>query len=154
MSTSDPYYHPPPTDTDCMTRQCLGNIRPFNIRISNMQGQQVMGLNRDCNCQGCCCPCCLQEMYVEYPPGQRIAIVREKYVLGPYTGSQNLFICISLFGGLFGGSVFVFFLRWILLWSLQWKNFCCIDFKRTELNYMFKLSLMDGLPECVCILQT
>ena len=77
------------TDTDCMTRQFLGNIRPFQIDVADMQGQVVMALNRDCRCQGSCCPCCLQEMYVESPPGQRIATVRERSVRQLYRNSTE-----------------------------------------------------------------
>ena len=33
-------------DTDCCTRQCCGPMRPFDMNITDMQGQEVIHLNR------------------------------------------------------------------------------------------------------------
>ena len=33
-------------DTDCCTRQCCGPARPFDMNITDMQGQEVIHLNR------------------------------------------------------------------------------------------------------------
>lgn len=79
MNVNDQQFLTAKEDTDCCQRQWLGNLRPFQINFTNMQGQVVMALNRDCRCQGSCCPCCLQEMYIEFPPGQRMATIKEKW---------------------------------------------------------------------------
>ena len=33
-------------DTDCCTRQCCGPMRPFDMNIADMQGHEVIHLNR------------------------------------------------------------------------------------------------------------
>ena len=66
-------------DTDCCTRQCCGPMRPFDMNITDMQGQEVIHLNRPLRCQGCCCPCCLQELEVSSPPGTVIGKVEQKW---------------------------------------------------------------------------
>ena len=47
-------------DTDCCTRQCCGPMRPFDMNITDMTGNEVIHLNRPLRCQACCFPCCLQ----------------------------------------------------------------------------------------------
>ena len=61
-------------DTDCLTRQCCGPIRPFDMKISDLQGQEVLHLTRPLRCQTCCFPCCLQEMEVRAWQGGRWAL--------------------------------------------------------------------------------
>ena len=79
-------------DTDCCTRQCCGPARPFDMNITDMQGQEVIHLNRplrsellnftfffylkltSLRCQSCCFPCCLQEMEVRASQGGRLAL--------------------------------------------------------------------------------
>ncbi|KAK2175720.1 hypothetical protein NP493_712g01003 [Ridgeia piscesae] len=68
-------------ETDCCTRQFLGNIRPFTINISDMQGGMPVQLTRDLHCQGCCYPCCLQEMDICCPPSYKVATIKEKWSL-------------------------------------------------------------------------
>ena len=51
-------------DTDCLTRQCCGPARPFDMVISDNTGMEVIHLNRPLRCQCCLCFCCLQEMEV------------------------------------------------------------------------------------------
>ena len=66
-------------DTDCLTRQCCGPMRPFDMNITDMQGQEVLHLNRPLRCQGCCCPCCLQELEVSSPPGTTIGKIEQQW---------------------------------------------------------------------------
>jgi hypothetical protein len=47
-------------DTDFCTRQCCGNIRPFDLEIRDHYGREVIHLNRPLACGSCCFPCCLQ----------------------------------------------------------------------------------------------
>ncbi|XP_064615196.1 phospholipid scramblase 2-like [Liolophura sinensis] len=81
-------------DTDCCTRQFLGVIRPFEMMITDNQGQQLIKLDRPCRCQGSCCWCCyLQEMDIQSPPGVVVGKIEEiwtcvtpKYVIKDGTG--------------------------------------------------------------------
>ncbi|XP_037074462.1 phospholipid scramblase 1-like, partial [Pollicipes pollicipes] len=65
-------------DTDCCTRWCFGPIRPFDIRVLDSQQHEVLHLSRPLRCQGCCCPCCLQELEVT-AGGQVIGLVKEEW---------------------------------------------------------------------------
>ncbi|XP_078266561.1 phospholipid scramblase 2-like isoform X2 [Rhinoraja longicauda] len=49
-------------ENDCCTRNCCGNMRPFDMKIINPFGQEIMSLYRPLKCTGCCFPCCLQEI--------------------------------------------------------------------------------------------
>ena len=42
------------------SRQCLGQVRPFEMRIMDSYQNEVIHLNRPLNCGVCCFPCCLQ----------------------------------------------------------------------------------------------
>jgi len=66
-------------DTDCCTRQCCGPTRPFEMKIKDNQGQEVLHLNRPLRCQSCCFPCCLQELEVHSPPGTIIGTVEQQW---------------------------------------------------------------------------
>ncbi|PNI78381.1 PLSCR1 isoform 2, partial [Pan troglodytes] len=62
-------------DTDCCTRNCCGPSRPFTLRIIDNMGQEVITLERPLRCSSCCCPCCLQEIEIQAPPGVPIGYV-------------------------------------------------------------------------------
>lgn len=47
-------------DSDCLTRNCCGPIRPFDMKILDNYQNQVMHLSRPLACDSCCFPCCLQ----------------------------------------------------------------------------------------------
>ncbi|XP_069753492.1 phospholipid scramblase 2-like [Narcine bancroftii] len=66
-------------ENDFCTRNCCGNMRPFDMKILNPFGQEVMNVYRPLKCTGCCCPCCLQEMEVMAPPGQTIGYIIETW---------------------------------------------------------------------------
>lgn len=66
-------------DTDCLTRQCCGPLRPFDIKVTDNYEREVIRLVRPLRCQGCCCPCCLQVLEVQSPPGQVIGYVKERW---------------------------------------------------------------------------
>lgn len=42
--------------------------------------REVIHLSRPLNCQCCCCPCCLQEIEIQSPPGTVIGYVEQKLV--------------------------------------------------------------------------
>jgi len=66
-------------DTDCCTRQCCGPARPFDMNITDIQGHEVIHLNRPLRCQACCFPCCLQELEVSSPPGTIVGTVEQEW---------------------------------------------------------------------------
>lgn len=66
-------------DTDFCTRQCCGPLRPFDIHVTDNYQREVIRLVRPLRCQGCCWPCCLQELEVHAPPGQVIGYIRERW---------------------------------------------------------------------------
>ncbi|XP_050833776.1 phospholipid scramblase 2 isoform X1 [Serinus canaria] len=73
-------------DTDCLTRNCCGPARPFTLRIIDNLGREVITLHRPLRCNSCCCPCCLQELEVQAPPGTTVG-----YVV------QNWHVCLPKF---------------------------------------------------------
>ncbi|RMC02129.1 hypothetical protein DUI87_21293 [Hirundo rustica rustica] len=66
-------------DTDCLTRNCWGPSRPFTIRIIDNLGREVITLQRPLRCSLCCCPCCLQELEVQAPPGTTVGYVVQNW---------------------------------------------------------------------------
>jgi len=68
-------------DTDCLTRQCCGPARPFDMIISDNTGMEVIHLNRPLRCQCCLCFCCLQEMEVTSPPGTVVGSIQQEWTL-------------------------------------------------------------------------
>ncbi|XP_053409244.1 phospholipid scramblase 2-like [Mercenaria mercenaria] len=65
-------------DTDCLTRQCFGTMRPFTMNITDNNMQPLIQLYRPLKCVGSCmwC-CCLQEMSIMSPPGVSIGSVKQ-----------------------------------------------------------------------------
>ncbi|KAF0290501.1 Phospholipid scramblase 2 [Amphibalanus amphitrite] len=66
-------------DTNWCTRQCCGPIRPFDIQVQDGSEREVLTLRRPLRCQGCCCPCCLQQMEVVAADGQLLGSIRERW---------------------------------------------------------------------------
>ena len=62
-------------DTDCFTWLSCDADRPFNMYITDMQGQEVIHLKRPLRCL----PCCLQELEVSSPPGSVIGKIEQKW---------------------------------------------------------------------------
>ncbi|XP_041949675.1 phospholipid scramblase 1 [Alosa sapidissima] len=83
-------------DTNCCNRNCCGPMRPFDLLIKDHNDQEVIHLIRPFRCASCCCPCCLQEIEVQSPPGTTIGYVVQDWhmflpklsVLGP--SKENL----------------------------------------------------------------
>ena len=50
-SNQQPYFHAR-EHSDCLSRQCCGNMRGFNMTITSPDGQVVMKLERPFKCQG------------------------------------------------------------------------------------------------------
>jgi len=66
-------------ETDCCTRQGYGPIRPFEMKMLDNGGQEVLHLVRPFRCPSCCFPCCLQELEVHSPPGTIIGSVEQQW---------------------------------------------------------------------------
>ncbi|XP_051780854.1 phospholipid scramblase 3b isoform X2 [Erpetoichthys calabaricus] len=64
---------------DCCTRNCCGSLRHFNIKITDNFGHEVIHLIRPFKCASCWCPCCLQELEVQSPPGTTIGFVIQNW---------------------------------------------------------------------------
>lgn len=50
-------------DSDCLTRNCCGPLRPFDMKILDNFKNEVIHLNRPLACDSCWFPCCLQASY-------------------------------------------------------------------------------------------
>jgi len=77
-------------DTDCCTRNCCGPSRPFDMKILDNSGNEVMHLYRPLRCQSCWCCCCLQELEVSSPPGTVIGyVIQDWSICAPKFSVQN-----------------------------------------------------------------
>ncbi|ODM95112.1 Phospholipid scramblase 2 [Orchesella cincta] len=68
-------------DSCCMTRQCCGPDRCFEMTIKNFQGAEVIHLQRPLRCRSCLFCCCLQKINVFSPPGNLIGSVKQTCTL-------------------------------------------------------------------------
>ncbi|XP_061463549.1 phospholipid scramblase 1-like [Rhineura floridana] len=66
-------------ETDCCTRNCCGASRPFAMKIMDNVGQEVIELRRPLRCSSCWCPCCLQELEVQAPPGTPVGYIKQTW---------------------------------------------------------------------------
>ncbi|XP_017543305.1 phospholipid scramblase 1 [Pygocentrus nattereri] len=64
---------------DCCTRNCCGPQRSFDLKITDHNEQEVIRLVKPFRCTSCWCPCCLQEMEVQAPPGNTIGFVVQNW---------------------------------------------------------------------------
>lgn len=77
-------------DTCCCTRNCCGNERPFEMKIMDNAGREVVHLSAPCRCDTCWFPCCLKKVEVQAPPGQTVGFVRQAWsVCKPKFKIQN-----------------------------------------------------------------
>ncbi|XP_028330101.1 phospholipid scramblase 2-like [Gouania willdenowi] len=66
-------------ENDYCTKNCCGSLRSFVMKISDYSDREVIRLIRPFRCMSCCCPCCLQEMEVQAPPGTTIGYVKQDW---------------------------------------------------------------------------
>ncbi|KAM6909346.1 phospholipid scramblase 2-like isoform 2-T4 [Xenentodon cancila] len=64
---------------DCCTRNCCGSLRSFDMKIKDNMDREVIRLIRPFRCVSCWCPCCLQEMEVQAPPGTTVGYVQQNW---------------------------------------------------------------------------
>ncbi|XP_036410767.1 phospholipid scramblase 1-like [Megalops cyprinoides] len=62
-------------ENDFCNQQCCGPLRSFVLRVQDNFGQEVITVTRPLKCGSCCCPCCLQELEVQSPPGNPVGYV-------------------------------------------------------------------------------
>ncbi|XP_065226513.1 phospholipid scramblase 1-like [Planococcus citri] len=66
-------------ENDCCTRMCLGSQRPFDIKIIDIRGNEVIHLHRDFVCCSCGFSGCQQVLEVYSPPGNLLGTVVERW---------------------------------------------------------------------------
>uniref|UniRef100_A0A4W3H987 Phospholipid scramblase n=1 Tax=Callorhinchus milii TaxID=7868 RepID=A0A4W3H987_CALMI len=66
-------------ESDFCNRMCCGANRAFTIKILDNVGQPIIQFTRPLACGFCCCPCCLNTMEVEAPPGNIIGYVTQEW---------------------------------------------------------------------------
>ncbi|XP_057710842.1 phospholipid scramblase 2 [Corythoichthys intestinalis] len=64
---------------DCCTRNCCGSLRSFDMKIKDNGDREVIRLIRPFRCVSCWCPCCLQELEVQAPPGTTVGFVKQDW---------------------------------------------------------------------------
>nr|XP_057924165.1 phospholipid scramblase 2-like [Doryrhamphus excisus] len=64
---------------DCCTRNCCGSLRSFDMKIKDNSDREVIRLVRPFRCVSCWCPCCLQELEVQAPPGTTVGYVKQDW---------------------------------------------------------------------------
>ncbi|XP_078229032.1 phospholipid scramblase 3 isoform X4 [Callithrix jacchus] len=62
-------------ESNCCARLCCGARRPLRVRLADSGDREVLRLLRPLHCGCSCCPCGLQEMEVQAPPGTTIGHV-------------------------------------------------------------------------------
>uniref|UniRef100_A0A3Q4I2N7 Phospholipid scramblase n=1 Tax=Neolamprologus brichardi TaxID=32507 RepID=A0A3Q4I2N7_NEOBR len=65
--------------SDCCERNCCGSLRSFDMKIKDNMDREVIHLIRPFRCSSCCCPCYLQEMEVQAPPGTTIGYIKQDW---------------------------------------------------------------------------
>lgn len=68
-------------DTDCCTRNCCGSIRPFDMKIFDVNQSEIIHFHRPLACSSCCFPCCLQSLEVSAPVGHTIGRIQQEWTL-------------------------------------------------------------------------
>ncbi|KAF6026811.1 hypothetical protein EB796_014875 [Bugula neritina] len=65
--------------TDCCTRQCCGNNRPFEVSLYDAYQREVLKVKRYLRCDSCFFPCCLQKVDILTPNDQLIGSVKQTW---------------------------------------------------------------------------
>uniref|UniRef100_A0A5F8HCG5 Phospholipid scramblase n=1 Tax=Monodelphis domestica TaxID=13616 RepID=A0A5F8HCG5_MONDO len=66
-------------ESSCCARLCCGTRRPMRIRVADPMNREVLHFVRSLHCGTCCCPCCLQELEVQAPPGTTIGHILQTW---------------------------------------------------------------------------
>ncbi|XP_013788459.1 phospholipid scramblase 1-like [Limulus polyphemus] len=76
-------------DTDCCTRNCCGPMRPFDMKVLDNGGREVIHLYRPLRCDSCCFPCCLQKLEVTGSGATLGYVTQEWSILVPKYKVEN-----------------------------------------------------------------
>ncbi|XP_008064865.1 phospholipid scramblase family member 5 isoform X1 [Carlito syrichta] len=63
----------------CFNRTFCSTLRSCTLRITDNSGQEVITVNRPLRCNSCWCPCYLQELEIQAPPGTIVGYVAQKW---------------------------------------------------------------------------
>uniref|UniRef100_A0A1B6EXH3 Phospholipid scramblase n=1 Tax=Cuerna arida TaxID=1464854 RepID=A0A1B6EXH3_9HEMI len=63
--------------SNCWSRNVLGHLRPFTIKVLDKTKVEVMRIKRRLACESCWCPCYLQKVEVFAPPKKLIGSVHQ-----------------------------------------------------------------------------
>uniref|UniRef100_A0A674J0M4 Phospholipid scramblase n=1 Tax=Terrapene triunguis TaxID=2587831 RepID=A0A674J0M4_9SAUR len=133
--------------SDCCTRNCCGSLRRLRLSVAEPGGRPVLRLLRPLKCATCWCPCCLQELEVQCPPGTTIRhVVQKWHLFTPKFSVQNaekwtvlrvlgpccVFRCWGdvnfegHVGSRMGGGVWASVTKWgVFLFSVEFQWFAC-----------------------------
>ncbi|XP_023334965.1 phospholipid scramblase 2 [Eurytemora carolleeae] len=65
--------------SDCLIRNCFLNTRPFEMSIVDNTGNLVMHIERPLKCDDCCWFCCMQELEMFDPAGEKLYSVEQEW---------------------------------------------------------------------------
>lgn len=68
-------------DSETCARNCLGNLRLFDMKILDNLGNEVIHIYRPFRCNSCCYPMCLQELEITAPVGEVVGYVTQLWSL-------------------------------------------------------------------------
>uniref|UniRef100_A0A2I3H2L4 Phospholipid scramblase n=1 Tax=Nomascus leucogenys TaxID=61853 RepID=A0A2I3H2L4_NOMLE len=63
----------------CFNRTFCSTLRSCTLRITDNSGREVITVNRPLRCNSCWCPCYLQELEIQAPPGTIVGYVTQKW---------------------------------------------------------------------------
>ncbi|GAB1294525.1 Phospholipid scramblase [Apodemus speciosus] len=63
----------------CFNRNVCSTLRACTLRITDNSGREVITVNRPLRCNSCWCPCYLQELEIQAPPGTIVGYVAQKW---------------------------------------------------------------------------
>nr|XP_011720035.1 phospholipid scramblase family member 5 isoform X3 [Macaca nemestrina] len=63
----------------CFNRTFCSTLRSCTLRITDNSGREVITVNRPLRCNSCWCPCYLQELEIQAPPGTIVGYVAQKW---------------------------------------------------------------------------
>nr|XP_023415960.1 phospholipid scramblase family member 5 [Cavia porcellus] len=63
----------------CFNRTFCSTLRSCTLKITDNSDQEVITVNRPLRCNSCWCPCYLQELEIQAPPGTTVAYVAQKW---------------------------------------------------------------------------
>ncbi|XP_035871733.1 phospholipid scramblase family member 5 [Phyllostomus discolor] len=63
----------------CFNRTVCSTLRSCTLRITDNSGREVITVNRPLRCNSCWCPCYLQELEIQAPPGTIVGYVAQKW---------------------------------------------------------------------------